>query len=112
LLRRLLGRVLLVDDAISTGTSARAGLVLLRRAGALPAAVVVAMAQADRWRADWPDGTPVFAAFASPLFDRIGSGWMPRTGSMALDCCPLMRAGQVTVAIHQAPDTDEKYQSR
>jgi adenine/guanine phosphoribosyltransferase-like PRPP-binding protein len=94
---RLLGRVrgrrvLLVDDVISTGASARAGLALLQTAGAA-AAVVVAMTQGDRWRTDWPDGTPVLAAFASPLFDRVGPGWMVRGGSLALDCCPLMRAG-------------------
>jgi hypothetical protein len=51
----------------------------------------VAMAQGDRWRRGWPDGTPVLAAFASPLFDRVGCTWLARPGSIALDCCPLAR---------------------
>lgn len=90
LLRRLQGRrVLLVDDVISTGASARAGLALLRQAGAPAAAVIVAMAQGDRWRAGWPDGTPVLAVFASPLFDPAVCGWIARAGTAALDCCPL-----------------------
>jgi adenine/guanine phosphoribosyltransferase-like PRPP-binding protein len=70
-------RVLLVDDVISTGSSALAGLALLDRAGARPCALLVAMAQGDRWRATWPAGIPVRAAFATPLFARAPGGWMP-----------------------------------
>jgi adenine/guanine phosphoribosyltransferase-like PRPP-binding protein len=92
LLGRLKGRrVLLVDDVISTGASARAGLALLQAAGAASSAVIVAMAQGDRWRERWPSGTPVLAVFASPLFDRSPSGWVARVSSAPLDCCPLMR---------------------
>jgi len=95
-LRRLQGRrVLLVDDVISTGASAQAGLALLRKAGAPAAVVIVAMVQGDRWRAGWPDETPVLAVFASPLFDRFGSNWLARAGSLALDCCPLVRGEEV-----------------
>jgi hypothetical protein len=64
---------------------------LLRQAGVPAAAVIVAMAQGDRWRTGWSDETPVLAAFASPLFDRFGSTWLMRAGSLALDCCPLVR---------------------
>ncbi len=82
LLPRLKGRrVLLVDDVISTGSSAQAGLALLRAAGITPAAVCVAMIQGNRWTADWPAGLPLVGAFATPLFARIGGGWtaMPET---------------------------------
>ncbi len=93
LLGRLHGRrVVLVDDVISTGASARAGLALLQQAGAPAAAVIVAMAQGDRWRMDWPDEMPVLAVFASPLFDRSTCGWVLRAGTAALDCCPLAAA--------------------
>ncbi len=79
LLPRLEGRrVLLVDDVISTGTSARAGLTLLRSVGVAPVAVCVAMIQGDRWQADWPDYPPVVGAFATPLFDRADGGWRVR----------------------------------
>ncbi len=79
LLPRLAGRrVLLVDDVISTGTSARAGLAVLRAAGIVPAGVCVAMIQGDRWRTDWPGGLAVVGAFASPLFDRTAEGWRAR----------------------------------
>jgi adenine/guanine phosphoribosyltransferase-like PRPP-binding protein len=83
LLPRLRGkRVLLVDDVISTGSSARAGLALLETAGVRPIGLCVAMAQGNRWCADWPRDVPVAAAFATPLFRRPRfhaqeGGWVP-----------------------------------
>ncbi len=48
LLGRLQGRrVLLVDDVISTGSSAQAGLALLRAAGVAPVGLAVAMVQGE-----------------------------------------------------------------
>ena len=82
-------RVLLVDDVISTGSSALAGVALLERAGARPAALLVAMAQGDRWRDAWPADVAVRAAFATPLFARVPGGWMPRPETASLDLCPL-----------------------
>jgi adenine/guanine phosphoribosyltransferase-like PRPP-binding protein len=91
LLPRLRGRrALLVDDVISTGASALAGLALLARAGLRPAALCVAMAQGDRWCAGWPVDIPVLAAFATPLFQPApGGGWVERPGTAAHDLCPL-----------------------
>jgi adenine/guanine phosphoribosyltransferase-like PRPP-binding protein len=74
-------RVLLVDDVISTASSALAGLALLDRAGVRPAGLLLAMAQGDRWRATWPTDIPVRAAFATPIFTRVPGGWLPRPGS-------------------------------
>jgi len=91
LLGRLAGRrVLVVDDVISTGTSALAALALLGRVQVRPLALVVAMAQGDRWRAAWPAEVPVRAAFATPLFARMPGGWMPRPETAPLDLCPLI----------------------
>lgn len=91
LLPRLAGRrVLLVDDVVSTGTSARAGLALLAAAGVRPAAMLVAMAQGDRWVADWPADIPVRAVFATPIFRRGAEGWMPIPGSAPHHICPLI----------------------
>ena len=74
-LHRLQGRrVLLVDDVISTGSSALAGLALLETAGVRPVGLAVAMAQGDRWREGWPDDVPVAAAFATPLYRRDAAG--------------------------------------
>jgi adenine/guanine phosphoribosyltransferase-like PRPP-binding protein len=82
IVHRLAGRrVLLVDDVISTGSSALAGLALLERAGVRPVALLLAMAQGDRWRAAWPAALPVRAAFATPIFTRAPGGWLPRPGS-------------------------------
>ena len=80
ILPRLAGRrVLLVDDVISTGTSALAGLALLARAGVRPVGFCVAMAQGNRWVPSWPLdeplGVPVCAAFAAPLMHRVAGGW-------------------------------------
>lgn len=81
-LHRLAGRrVLLVDDVISTGSSARAGLGLLAAAGVAPVGLCVAMAQGDRWRAAWPETVPVVAAFATPLYRRAPEGWVPMPGT-------------------------------
>ncbi|MEO3474230.1 phosphoribosyltransferase [Roseomonas sp. CAU 1739] len=91
ILPRLAGRrVLLVDDVISTGTSALAGVALLERAGLRPAGLLLAMAQGDRWRGIWPADIPVRAAFATPIFTRVPGGWLPRAGSAPCDLCPLM----------------------
>lgn len=78
LLPRLRGRrILLVDDVISTGSSARAGLALLEAAGLAPVALAVAMVQGDVWRSDWPDGIPVVGAFRTPRFLAGPDGWVP-----------------------------------
>ncbi len=91
ILPRLAGkRVLLVDDVISTGSSALAGLALLGAAGVAPVAMVVAMAQGDRWRAAWPAAVPLRAAFATPVFRPSPEGWRPLPGSAATDLCPLL----------------------
>jgi adenine/guanine phosphoribosyltransferase-like PRPP-binding protein len=81
-------RVLLVDDVVSTGASARAALDLLGAAGVRPAALLVAMAQGNRWQAGWT-GPPVLAAFATPIFRRVPGGWLPEPGSAPRECCPL-----------------------
>jgi len=76
LLDRLRGRrVLLVDDVISTGSSALAGLALLEAAGVRPVAACVAMAQTERWHTRWPADIPLRAAFRTPLFSRVAGGW-------------------------------------
>jgi len=91
LLQRLAGkRVLLVDDVVSTGASALAGLALLHATGVVPVAVVVAMAQGDRWRAEWPDAVPLRAAFATPIFRPSPEGWLAEPGSAPMNLCPLL----------------------
>jgi adenine/guanine phosphoribosyltransferase-like PRPP-binding protein len=91
LLQRLAGRrVLLVDDVISTGASAQAGLALLAAAGVRPVALVVAMAQGNRWAAAWPADVPLRAVFATPILSRTAEGWVPIAGSAPHDRCPLM----------------------
>lgn len=73
---RLAGkRVLLVDDVISSGASARAGLALLALVGVRPVGVGVAMDQGGRWREDFSPGVPVRAGFVSPLLGRVAGGW-------------------------------------
>ncbi len=71
-------RLVLVDDAISTGATALAAIRLLRNAGAGIAGMVVAMKQTNRWQAATAP-LPVRAAFGCPLFQRGEGGWMPLT---------------------------------
>jgi adenine/guanine phosphoribosyltransferase-like PRPP-binding protein len=79
LLGRLSGRrVLVVDDVISTGASAHAGIGLLKLAGIVPVGFAVAMAQGNEWRNKWQDDMPLIAAFETPIFERAGGGWIAR----------------------------------
>jgi adenine/guanine phosphoribosyltransferase-like PRPP-binding protein len=73
-------RVLLVDDAISTGATAVAAMRLLQKAGAELAGMVVAMKQTNRWEAviaAHPIPIAVRAVYGCPLFLRGDSGWIP-----------------------------------
>jgi adenine/guanine phosphoribosyltransferase-like PRPP-binding protein len=69
--------VLLVDDVISTGSSALTGIGLLKRAGIVPVACAIAMSQGNAWRKQWSLSIPVIAAFETPIFTRVAEGWMP-----------------------------------
>ena len=81
MLPRLAGkRVLLVDDVISTGSSAMAGLALLAAAGVRPVGLCVAMIQTRRWAADWPADIPVASVCETPSLVRTPGGWVPAPG--------------------------------
>ncbi|KJC34034.1 phosphoribosyltransferase [Bradyrhizobium sp. LTSP849] len=69
-------RVVLVDDAISTGATAIAAIRLLQTIGAEIAGMVVAMKQTNRWEAS-AAALPVRAVYGCPLFQRSDAGWMP-----------------------------------
>ncbi len=78
MLPRLAGRrVLLVDDVISTGSSAQAGLALLAAAGLRPVGLCVAMIQTRAWAAAWPAELPVVSVFETPGFRDGPGGWWP-----------------------------------
>ncbi|MBJ3774559.1 phosphoribosyltransferase [Acuticoccus mangrovi] len=84
LLPRLEGRrVVLVDDAVSSGTTMVAVMRLLARLGARPQKIVVAMRQGVLWRAALKaDAALVTGVFAGPLFRRVPGGWAPIEGTM------------------------------
>lgn len=78
-------RVVIVDDAISTGTTAIAACRLLMRLGADVAGIVVAMKQTNRWQgplAELADAPPVRAVFGCPLFELREDGWWPLPATM------------------------------
>jgi orotate phosphoribosyltransferase len=52
------GRVLIVDDVISAGTSVRESIAMIRAAGATPVAVAVALDRQERVTDSTPDGAP------------------------------------------------------
>jgi adenine/guanine phosphoribosyltransferase-like PRPP-binding protein len=75
-------RVVLVDDAISTGATAVASVRLLRKAGAEVLGMIVAMKQTNRWEAAaaaLAAPLAVRAVFGCPLFQRVETGWLPLT---------------------------------
>jgi adenine/guanine phosphoribosyltransferase-like PRPP-binding protein len=71
-------RVVLVDDAISTGATAIAAVRLLQKVGVDLAGMVVAMKQTNRWQAVTA-ALPVRAVYGCPLFQRGQDGWIPLT---------------------------------
>lgn len=78
-------RIVLVDDAISTGATAVAACRLLARAGAEIAGIVVAMKQTNRWVAAMEGVVPpanVRAAYGCPRFTLREDGWWPDEATM------------------------------
>lgn len=73
-------RVVLVDDAISTGTTLLAAWTLLQAAGAEVVACGVAMRQGRRWQATLgPErAAQVIGVFDSPLLQAAAGGWVER----------------------------------
>ena len=74
-------RIVLIDDAISTGTSIAAGLDLLALSGYEPRAIGTAMLQTERWKARLcaergiaPER--IFGVFRSPLLRSTPDGWV------------------------------------
>lgn len=63
----LAGRVVIVDDVISAGTSVRESVELIRGAGAQPAAVVIAVNRQERGQSDRSAAQEVEAAFGMPV---------------------------------------------
>ena len=73
--------MLVVDDAVSSGTTMVSGLKLLERCGATVAAIAVAMRQGTQWqqklvRADG-SAIPVAGAYDCPRMERRADGWWP-----------------------------------
>lgn len=74
-------RVLIVDDAVSSGTTMVSGLKLLERCGADIAAIAVAMRQGTQWQSQLrrADGSAiaVLGAYDCPRMERRADGWWP-----------------------------------
>ncbi len=80
-------RVVLVDDAISTGSTIVAAVALLRRLGAQVPAIVVAMKQTRRWQATLSAADPdlparVLGVYGCPMFTPVENGWIPLADSL------------------------------
>jgi adenine/guanine phosphoribosyltransferase-like PRPP-binding protein len=78
-------RVVVIDDAISTGSTAVAAVRLLRVIDVEAVGMVVAMKQTNRWEAALrPLGgraLPVSGVCGCPLFERRDDGWWPVAGT-------------------------------
>ena len=88
MLERLEGRrAIIVDDVVSTGSTAASAISLVSKVDVTIVGIVAGMLQGDRWRSrlaeigpEWPG--LVRGAFATPLFRKEDDGWHPR-----LDTC-------------------------
>jgi adenine/guanine phosphoribosyltransferase-like PRPP-binding protein len=75
-------RVVLIDDAVSTGVTAVAAVRLLQKIGVDVTGMVVAMKQTNRWEAAVAMlPLAVRAVYGCPLFERSDAGWMPLAGT-------------------------------
>ncbi|KAI5476336.1 hypothetical protein MNV49_007849 [Pseudohyphozyma bogoriensis] len=74
-------RCLLVDDAVSSGTTIQATWTMLERAGVDIVGCGVAMVQGDRWRELMEDkrASKTVGVFDSPLLEKVEGGWGYRT---------------------------------
>lgn len=73
-------RVILVDDAISSGATAVAAVRLLQKAGVEVVGMVVAMKQTNRWQipvSALAAPLAVRAVYGCPMFERGDDGWFP-----------------------------------
>lgn len=78
-------RIVLVDDAISSGATALAACRLMVRAGAEIAGIVVAMKQTNRWVVAMDGVLPasnIRAAYGCPRFTLREDGWWPIEATM------------------------------
>ncbi len=62
------GRVMIVDDVISAGTSVRESVELIRAAGAVPAGVVIALDRQERGQSALSATQEVHETFGIPVF--------------------------------------------
>jgi adenine/guanine phosphoribosyltransferase-like PRPP-binding protein len=80
-------RVLIVDDAVSSGQTMASSLQLLAQCGAEVVAISVAMRQGavwkDRLRQASGEPIPVLAAFDSPRMRKVDGGWTPKHATPA-----------------------------
>jgi orotate phosphoribosyltransferase len=63
----LVGRVLIIDDVISAGTSVRESVELIRAAGATPAAVIIALDRQERGQGELSAVQEVEASYGIPV---------------------------------------------
>ena len=68
----LKGRVLIIDDVISAGTSVRESVDLIRDAGATPAAVVIALDRQERGRGELSATQEVQESYGLPVISIAG----------------------------------------
>ncbi|MBB96027.1 MAG: phosphoribosyltransferase [Rhodobacteraceae bacterium] len=70
----LTGRVAVVDDVLSTGSSMAAVLDVLALAGVVPVAIGAAMLQGTAWQ-DRVADIPVLGAIRTPILQKTDAGW-------------------------------------
>lgn len=94
--RALAGRVLIVDDVITAGTAVRESIELIRRAGARPAAVALALDRQERGQGPQSAVQEVATQFAIPCISiitladliealRAGAASLPREALAAME---------------------------
>jgi orotate phosphoribosyltransferase len=91
----LKGRVVIIDDVITAGTSVRESVGIIRQAGATPAAVLIALDRMERAGADHELSTHSAVQDVSQSYD------MPVVSIASLDDIMSLLEGDASLAAHR-----------
>jgi len=91
----LAGRVLIIDDVISAGTSARESIGIITAAGAEAAGIVIALDRQERGRGELSAAQEVYRDYAIPCTAIAGLddliNFLERSGNDEIDLAAIQR---------------------
>jgi len=92
---KLAGRVLIIDDVISAGTSVRESISIIQASGARPAGIVIALDRQERGKGQLSAAQEVIRDYSIPCTSIAGLddliAFLEKTGNEAVDLSSIQR---------------------